>query len=306
MDRLIASRVFVEVVERGSQTAAAERLDMSRAMVSRYLAELESWVGARLLHRSTRKLSLTGIGEEILPRCRQMLELADGMQASGLNAAEAPRGTLRLTCSHSFAVSWLAAAVSDYLRRYPGTAVDLLLGSQAVNLVEERIDLALRITNQLDPNLIARKLAVCRSVVCAAPAYLRAHGSPQRAEELVRHNCLTYSYFGRSLWQFEKDGEPVAVPVGGNLSANESSVLLEAAVAGAGISLQPLYSAAPLLRSGQLVSLLDDYRAEELGIYALYSSRRHMTPALRAMLDFLIERLAGDPHWDGQPHSGAA
>ncbi|MBH9349989.1 LysR family transcriptional regulator [Pseudomonas aeruginosa] len=298
MDRLTATRVFVEVIDSGSQTAAAERLDMSRAMVSRYLAELEEWVGARLLHRSTRRLSLTDAGAELLPQCREMLAVADAMQATGQTRRDSPRGTLRITSSLSFAQAWLTRAAAAFVERYPGTAIDLQVNSQVVNLVEERIDLALRIANQLDPNLIARRLGECRSVICAAPDYLRRHGTPRRPEDLALHNCLTYSYFGRSLWQFERDGEPTSVPVGGSLSANESTVLLEAAAAGAGISQQPLYSAAPLIRSGRLVALLPEWSPQVLGIHAVYASRRQMPPARRARLDFLVERMAADPHWD--------
>ncbi len=298
MDRITAARVFVTVVERGSQTAAAEHLDMSRAMVSRYLGELEAWVGARLLHRTTRRLSLTGMGDELLPRCREMLALADDLQDRGRRADDSPSGNLRIATSQSFASAWLAPALAEFVARHPAVTLDLQASSQAVNLVEERIDLALRITNQLDPNLIARRLATCRSVICATPAYLARHGTPQVPAELSRHNCLTYTYFGRSLWQFERDGEPLTVPVGGNLSANESSVLLEACLADTGIARQPLYAVAPLLRDGRLVALLPEYRVEALGIHAVYGSRRQMLPALRALLDFLAERLQADPHWD--------
>jgi len=298
MDRLIATRVFVEVVERGSQTAAAEALEMSRAMVSRYLGELEAWVGARLLHRTTRKLSLTGAGEQLLGQCREILAMADAMQSvSRMNEVE-PRGTLRIACSQSLAQAWLVHALDEFTCLYPQVSVELLVGSQAVNLVEARIDLALRITNQLDPNLIARQLAVCRSVVCATPAYLAQHGTPQRPEDLAQHNCLSYAYFGRSIWEFTRADEPHAVAVGGNLSANESMVLLEAALADMGISLQPRYSVGAHLRSGALVQVLPDYEPQQLGIHALYGTRRQMPPALRALLDFLIERLAGRPDWD--------
>lgn len=298
MDRLTATRVFVEVVERGSQTAAAEALEMSRAMVSRYLGELEAWVGARLLHRTTRKLSLTGAGEQLLGQCREMLAMAEAMQSVSRTDEAAPRGTLRIACSQSLAQAWLVRALDDFIRRYPQVSVDLLVGSQAVNLVEARIDLALRITNQLDPNLIARQLAVCSSVVCATPAYLARHGTPLRPEELAQHNCLSYAYFGRSIWEFSRAGEPHAVAVSGNLSANESMVLLEAVLADIGISLQPRYSVSAHLRSGALVQLLPDYEPQELGIHALYGTRRQMPPALRALLDFLIERLADAPDWD--------
>lgn len=298
MDRLTATRVFVEVVERGSQTAAADALEMSRAMVSRYLGELETWVGARLLHRTTRKLSLTGAGEQLLGQCREMLAMADAMQSVSRTDEAAPRGTLRIACSQSLAQAWLVHALDDFTRLYPQVSVDLLVGSQAVNLVEARIDLALRITNQLDPNLIARQLAVCRSVVCATPAYLARHGTPQRPEELAQHNCLSYAYFGRSIWEFSRAGEPHAVAVSGNLSANESMVLLEAVLADIGISLQPRYSVGAHLRSGALVQLLPDYEPQQLGIHALYGTRRQMPPALRVLLDFLIQRLADRPDWD--------
>ena len=283
MDRLMATRVFVEVVERGSQTAAAEALEMSRAMVSRYLGELEAWVGARLLHRTTRKLSLTGAGEQLLGQCREMLAMAEAMQSVSRTDQAAPRGTLRIACSQSLAQAWLVHALDEFIRRYPQVSVDLLVGSQAVNLVEARIDLALRITNQLDPNLIARPLAVCRSVVCATPAYLAKHGTPQRPEDLAQHNCLSYAYFGRSIWEFTRAGEPHAVAVSGNLSANESMVLLEAVLADTGISLQPRYSVSAQLRSGTLVQLLPDYEPQQLGIHALYGTRRQMPPALRAL-----------------------
>lgn len=299
MDRLTAATVFASIVERGSMIAAAEALDMSRAMVTRYLAEMEQWAGARLLHRSTRRLSLTDAGELTLARCRRMLELAAVIDAVPPEQPDAPHGLLRISCSQSLAQAALASAVPAYLRRYPRMAVDLQMNNRAVNLVEERIDLALRITNALDPNLIARRLGSCDSVVCAAPAYLAARGTPRRAEDLAGHNCLTYSYFGKSLWQFTRDGEALSVPVGGNLSANEDLILLSAAVEGAGIALQPLYSAAPLIAAGRLVALLPDCLPQQMGIYGIYSSRQYLPPALRTMLDFLLDWFGGHPGWSG-------
>ncbi len=304
MDRITAAEVFVAIADRGSMSAAAEALDMSRAMVTRYLAQMENWAEQRLLHRTTRRLSLTPAGEETLARCREMLAIAGQMTRPATERAGMPRGMLRISCAQSLAEDVLAAAVTAYLRRYPETAVDLHIGSQAVNLVEARIDLAIRITNELDPSLIARPLASCASVICAAPSYLAAHGMPRRAQDLATHNCLTYSYFGKSLWQLERAGETLAVPVHGNLSANESTVLLAAAVAGAGIAMQPLYSAAPLLRSGQLVALLPAWQPQALGIYGVYASRRQMPAILRTMLDFLAERFAADPGWQGAALAG--
>ena len=293
-------RVFVNVVDSGSLSAAAEKLDMSRPVVTRYVAELEQWTGARLLHRTTRRLSLTAAGEELLPRCRQVLELAGDMQAAVRHPAEAPSGQLRITCSASFAQAQLADAVADYVRRYPAVAVDLVLLDRAVNLVDERIDLAIRVAVEIDPNLIARRLTVCRSVVCASPAYLKEHGRPLRVEELAQRNCLTHSYFGRSLWNFTRkdSGEPVSVAVAGNVSTNDATSLMHLARAGAGIAMLPTYLTSELVQAGELVPLFADFEPQVVGMYAVYASRKHMPAALRSMLDFLAERFTEVPAWD--------
>ncbi|MFK7669305.1 MULTISPECIES: LysR family transcriptional regulator [Pseudomonas] len=298
MDRLNAMRVFVTVVDLGSQSAAADHLDLSRPVVSRYLAELEAWVGARLLHRTTRKLSLTAAGNETLPRCRQMLELSEDMQAAVGAAGDTPRGLLRISVSTSFGQSQLAAAVTDYVRLNPGVTIDLQMLDRTVNLVDERIDLAIRTSRELDPSLIARQLTVCRSVLCASPAYLREHPAPRRVDDLSQHNCLTHSYFGKSLWHFTCDGEELSVPVQGNISANEASTLLSATLSGAGVSLLPSYQAGVHVQRGDLVRLLPDAEPRVMNIYAVYASRKHMPAALRSMLDFLAQRFTPEPAWD--------
>ncbi|CAI1027743.1 D-malate degradation protein R [Serratia proteamaculans] len=297
MDRITAAEVFITIVDRGSMIAAAETLEMSRAMVTRYLAQMEQWAGARLLHRTTRKLSLTDAGERTLERCRQMLALAGEIDLVEGEQSDELRGLLRITCSQSLGQTALVGAVAQYLKRHPQVAVDLQMNNRTVNLVEERIDLALRITNELDPNLIARPLSSCASVVCASPAYLAAYGTPRHPQDLALHNCLTYSYFGKSLWHFDHQGVKSAVAVSGNLSANESVVLMAGTVQGAGISMQPYYSAAPLLASGDLIELMPEYRPQSMGIYGIYTSRRQMPATLRTMLDFLVEWFATDASW---------
>ena len=291
-------RVFVTVVDLGSQSAAADHLDLSRPVVSRYLAELEDWVGARLMHRTTRKLSLTAAGSEILPRCRQMLDLSTDMQAAVSEPDEAPRGLLRISVSTSFGQAQLADAMAAYVKRYPGVSIDMQMLDRTVNLVDERIDLAIRTSNDLDPNLIARRLTVCRSVICASPAYLLEHPTPLRVEDLSQHNCLTHSYFGKSLWHFEEDGEQDSVPVQGNISANEASTLLRAAMAGAGVAMLPSYQAGVHIQSGDLIRLLPHAEPRQMNIYAVYASRKHMPAALRSMLDFLVLRFPEEPAWD--------
>ncbi len=291
-------QVFVAVVELGSQSAAAEHLDLSRPVVSRYLAELEDWIGARLMHRTTRKLSLTAAGLEILPRCRQMLDLSGDMQAAVSTSDDAPRGMLRISASTSFGQAQLAAAMTEFVVRYPGVSVDLQMLDRTVNLVDERIDLAIRMSNDLDPNLIARRLTVCRSVICASPGYLREHPTPQRVEDLSRHNCLTHSYVGKSLWHFEQDGEQVSVPVQGNISANEASTLLQATISGAGVAMLPSYQAGTHIKNGELIRLLPHAEPRRMNMYAVYASRKHMPSALRSLLDFLVLKFPETPEWD--------
>lgn len=292
MDRITAMHVFVEVVERGSLTAAAEALEMSRAMVTRYLAEVERWLGARLLHRTTRRISLTAPGEAALLRFRQMLAIGDELHGELATDNPEPHGLIRVTASVSFGQIHLAAAVADFVKRHPLTRVELLLVDRVVNLVEERVDIAVRISRAIDPALIARWLAPCRSVLCAAPSYLAERGTPTTADELAGHNCLTHHYVGKSVWQLQRDGRAIAVAVGGNISANEASLLLEAVRAGAGIAMLPTYQIAPLLRSGELVEVLPEYDVEGLGIHAVYASRRQLPTIMRSFLDFLVERFA--------------
>jgi DNA-binding transcriptional LysR family regulator len=304
MDRLQSMGVFVEVVERGSLTAAAEALDISRAMATRHLEALEQWLGARLLQRSTRRLSLTDAGLEALPRCRQMVELAAEARAVAGARHQSVSGRLRVTASMSFAQQHLGPAVADFLNQYPQTQIELMASEHAANLVEERIDLALRITNQLDPALIARRLSVCRSVVCAAPAYLARHPAPQAPAELPDHACVGHARFGSDEWRLRRAGggdeERVSLPPP-RLLANEATVLLQAVLAGAGIGLLPTYLAGPALVSGALVRVLPAWEPEELGIHAVYTSRRHQPLLLRTFVDFLAARFdAQRPYWDAE------
>jgi DNA-binding transcriptional LysR family regulator len=300
MDRITAARVFVQIAERGSMAAAADALEMSRAMVTRYLAQMESWAGARLLHRTTRHQSLTPPGEHTLARCRRLLEIADEVTLAPQDDADPVRGLLRVACAQSLAQAVLMPALGRFLQAHPQAAIDLRIDSRAVHLIEDGIDLAIRITNDLDPNIVARRLGDCASVVCAAPSYLATHGTPRNVQDLAMHNCLVYSYFGRSLWEFtDASGQPASVPVGGNLSANESQVLLSAVIEGIGIGLQPRYAVAPALASGALQVVLPGWTPASLGIHGLYATRHQMTAALRALLDALAEHFA-DPAWASQ------
>ena len=294
MDRLTAADVFIAVAERGSLTAAAGHLDMSRAMVTRYLAEVERWLGARLLHRTTRRISLTGPGEIALNRLRELRAVGDALQAELGSADPRPHGLLRVTASVSFGQLHLAGAVAEYVQANPGTRVDLQMVDRIVNLVEERIDLAVRITRAVDPALIARRLATCHSHLCASPAYLARHGVPETAEALASHNCLSHHYVGKGEWRLARDGRTVAVGISGSITANDASLLLEAVRAGAGIAMLPAYQVNPLLHAGELVKVLPGYALEEMAVYAVYTSRRQQSSLMRSFIDFLQGRFGSE------------
>ncbi|MDA8520302.1 LysR family transcriptional regulator [Acidovorax sp. NCPPB 4044] len=293
MDRLTAMQVYADVASTGSFTASAERLQMSRAMVTRYVAEMERWLGARLLQRTTRRVTLTDAGEQCLRRCLQMIDIAQEVVDETSPADGMLRGQLRLTCSMSFGVAQLAAALGDFLARHPHLKVDLDVSEGNVNLVASRIDLAIRISSDPDPALIARPLAVCDSVLVASSAYLARAGRPAHPSELAGHACLGHATFGRSRWRFTEGTETVEVPVTTRFTANDAVVLLAAAESGAGVALQPTYLARPRIAAGALEALLPHWRPPELTVYALYPSRKHLPVAVRALLDFLVERFAG-------------
>jgi DNA-binding transcriptional LysR family regulator len=295
MDRLTAMRVFCEVALSGSFTATADKLEMSRAMVTRHVAEMEDWLQARLLHRTTRRVTLTDAGEQALRRSQQMLELAATVEEEPAAGADTLRGQLRLTCSMSFAHAHLAAAIAAFLSLHPRLRIDLNVGDSALDLVEARIDLAIRISRDPAPLLIARPLAPCDSVLVAAPAYLALRGTPQQPAELAAHQCLSHTHFGKSTWTLSRDAQALDVGVSSHCTANESTVLLHAALAGGGIALLPTYLANAAVARGELQVVLADWRLPPMTIYALYASRRHLSPAVRALLDFLVERFSSPP-----------
>jgi len=299
MDHLSAIRTFIQIADHGSLTRAADSLDLSRAMVSRHLEGLERWLGARLLHRTTRRVSLSEAGQEALPRLRQMLELASDVQSVAGARRTEPTGKLRITTSLSFATSSLTQAVVEFQSRYPRIEIELVTLDRAVDLVGERIDLAVRITNHLDEGVVARRLATCRSVLCASPAYLQRRGQPERPEDLAAHECITHSFGTRAEYRLRQAGRLTTVIVKGSISSNETLVLRQAALAGAGVAMLPTYFVVDDLARGALVRLLPDHEPEPLGIYAVFLSRQHQPQPLKLLIDFLAERFGGDvAPWD--------
>jgi len=292
MDRLTALKVFSEVANSGSFTATADKLDMSRAMVTRYVEDLESWLGARLLQRTTRRVTLTDAGERCLSHGQQMLSLMEDMLEETVWPEGQLRGQLRLTCSLSFAYAQLAAALTEFMHIHPGLKVDLNVSDGALNLVDARMDLAIRISSDPDPMLISRPLAACHSVLVATPAYLAGAGIPQVPEDLMQHRCLSHSSFGKSAWIFQRAGQSEEIPVVSYLTVNDATTLMQAALADGGIVMLPVYLVNSAIRDGQLTTVLEDWKLPAFTICALYPSRRHLSPAVRSLLDFLVQRFA--------------
>lgn len=228
MDKLEAMNVFVTIVERGSLSAAAEHLELSRTKVTRYLGELESWMDTRLLHRTTRSLSLTSAGKETLEVARELLALEASLAGIRNQSREHLKGQLRITASYSIVDSFLMDVIGRFIDKWPEVSIDIVSTDQTVNLVESRIDLAIRITNELTPNIVAKQLGEYRSVICASPQYLKEKGTPSNAQDLAHHNCLSFSYFGKTAWTFNGPNGLESVPIKGNISANTSEVLLSA------------------------------------------------------------------------------
>lgn len=301
MDRLTAMRVFIEIVDRGSVSAAADALEMSRAMASRYLEGLENWLGARLLHRTTRRLALSDAGEQALKGFREMVALAQDVHAQARQQGEV-RGRLRITSSPSFAQAQLTAAVVDFQQLHPGVEIDLMMVDRTVDLVQDRIDLAIRLSNRIDETLVARRLAACHSVLCASPAYLARAGVPRRPEDLEKHRCVVHSSGFAPSYRLRRGDQATTVAARAVLTANETSIIRAGALAGAGIAMLPTYYVTEELARGQLQVVLPDHALDPLDIQAVYLSRRHQPLPLRKLIEFLAQRFGGDvAPWDRKP-----
>lgn len=293
MDRVIAAQVYNRICELGSLSAAARALGISRPMVSRYLEQMEKWAGTRLVNRSTRKLTLTAAGEKVLQKTRTLSQLSQEIEDQ--SAKDLPSGTLRVACAHFTAMHIIAPVLPDLLSRFPQLRVELDVNNHPVSLVGERIDVAIRITDNPEPGMIARRLGECRSVLCASPQYLAIHGTPVHVDDLAQHNCLHYSFFAGQSWHFlTPEGENVSVAVSGNLSASISSLLMDAAEKHCGIAMLPEQEAHAAIEQGTLVPLLSGLKPKTLAIHGIYQSREYQPAALRVFLDEIAHYLAND------------
>ena len=299
MDRFLSIEAFVRVVESGSFVSAADRLGLSQAMVSRYVQDLESRLGTRLLQRTTRRLSLTQAGAAYFERSQQVLRDLEEMDASIASQTQQPRGTLRVNAPVVFGSRHLASLLAEYSARYPEVSVDLSLSDRFIDLVEEGVDLAIRIGTLEESSLVARRLCPIRLVICGAPDYLARRGRPRAPEDLAGHNCLGYTYTrGGNEWPVIGPRGPLNIPVRGSLRANHGEALCQAAIDGLGLVLQPTFIAGDALREGRLEAVLPDYRPAELSAYAVFLSRKYLSAKLRTFVDYLAEKLGPEPYWD--------
>jgi DNA-binding transcriptional LysR family regulator len=293
MDRLTSLTTFVRVVDSGGFSAAGRRLNMSTTMVSNHVHALEERLGARLLNRTTRKVSLTEVGKAYYDRCTQIL--ADLEQADDIAGAlqSTPRGTLRIyTATHM--VPFVAPAVAEFLAFYPNVKIDLTMGEREIDMIDEGFDLAIRLTSPPDSSLIVRSLATWRHVLCCSPAYLEKHGPLRQLSELAEHNCLRHVLYPYGDdWHFlDPEGAAVSVRISGNLVTNSGETLRTAALQGVGISLAAGFLVGDDLQSSRLVRLLPDYQPVELAVNAVYPHRHHLSAKVRSFIDLLVQHSA--------------
>ncbi len=292
MDRLQAMQMFVRVAELGSFAAAAQQLGLARSVVTRQVAALEAHLGIKLMARSTRRLSLTSAGTAYLEKCRVILNLVETAETDVAEERLTPRGHIRISLPLSFGLKRVAPLLLDFARAYPEVVLDMDYSDRRQNLIEEGIDLTLRITRQLSPGDIARRLGSSRMKVVAAPDYLARHGRPRTLADLAHHAYLGYTLSGSGVLQFLVDGQTQSVHVRNRLSANNGEVLLDAAARGMGLTSHPDFLVDDYLADGRLEEVLAEFVQPELGIYALLPSNRHVPHRVRVLMDYLAAGLA--------------
>lgn len=300
MDKFVEMRTFASVVDAGSFVGAATALEMSKAAVSRYVGDLEARLGVRLLHRTTRRLSLTEEGDVFYARCRDLLERIDEAEAEITSRSSEASGLLRVTVPVSFGILHLAQLWGTYKALHPKVTLDVTLVDRVVDLVDEGFDLAIRIAALPSSSLICRKLSSTRMVLCGSPEYLRLAGTPRHPRELTAHSVLAYSYWAaRDEWSFTGPEGTVSVTTTPGIRANNGDICRAGALQHQGLILQPTFIVGADLASGLLVELMPEYWAGELGIYAMYSSRKHVTPKVRLLIDLFSQWFATTRWADG-------
>jgi DNA-binding transcriptional LysR family regulator len=300
MDRFEALETFVRVVEAGSISGAADRMQVAKSAVSRRLAELEQHLGVQLVRRTTRRMDLTTTGRSLYERAVRLLADLQETELAVSSEHGALSGSLRVAAPLSFGLRHLTGAIDDFLQLHPGVQFDLDFNDRQVDILQESFDVAVRIAELEDSTLIARRIAPIHSTLIASPAYLERYGNPRTPAELQQHHCLVYTNLpDPALWSYrDRNGEAGRVKVNPALKANNGDFLRDMAAAGRGIVLQPTFICHGAIEQGELVPVLGDYTWRSINAYAVYPQTRHLSQRVRAFVDFLVERFAGVPYWD--------
>jgi DNA-binding transcriptional LysR family regulator len=297
VDKFQEMRAFVNVVSEGSFVGAASALNLSKTAVSRLVGDLEGRLGTRLLQRTTRKLSLTQEGEVFLERCKELLDGLQEAEAELSTHTGEVMGQVRVNVPFSFGLLHLASLWPRFMDLHPRVTLEVSLADRLVDLVEEGYDVAVRIARLPSSSLVSRQLASTRMVLCASPEYLKRHGTPVHPSEIARHSVIAYTLLATGeQWEFEGPEGTVDVKVLPRMRTNSGDTCCAAALAHHGIVLQPSFLVGPLLASGRLVEVLPQYHAIELGIYAVFPSRKYLTPKVRVLIDFLVAEFR-TPAW---------
>lgn len=291
MSRLQELEVFVQVVKSGNFAKAAAELQLNPSAISRRIGNLEDHLGVRLFNRTTRSLSLTEVGERYLNRCLSILTEIEEADREAKQHSSEPQGTLHVSCSTYFAHRYILTHIPQFLEQYPRLAIKLMLTDDVVDIVNEGIDVAIRIGELADSALISRRLLCDRRIICASPSYLERYGIPATPDDLAEHNCLNLNAHKTTLnqWRFRDQSGLREISVRGNFEVNSGEALYEAVLAGLGIGRVTAFLVSPDLASGQLVHLLEDYEDEnDVGIYAVFPSNRYLLPKVQCFVEFWV------------------
>jgi DNA-binding transcriptional LysR family regulator len=297
MDKFQEMQTFSAVVDAGSFVGGANTLDMSKAAVSRYIGDLEARLGVRLLHRTTRKLSLTAEGEVFYARCKELLSnISDAELEITSRTAEAV-GLLRVSAPVTFGILHLASLWGEFSAKHPKVSLDITLSDRVVDIIEDGFDIAIRIAKLPNSTLISKKLASTKMVLCASPQYIKRHGKLTHPSDLTKHSVLAYTYWSmRDEWTFEGPEGNVTVKTVPRLKTNNGDTNLAGALMHQGIVLQPTFLVGKYLKTGELIELIPEYKSTELGIYAIYPTRKLVSPKVRLLIDFLVQSFK-KPNW---------
>ena len=306
MMKLEGMGIFARVAEAKSFSGAARRLGISKSLVSKEVSKLEKALGARLLNRTTRQLSLTEFGAAFYEHCARVVQEAEEAELLVERLHSSPRGVLKCTAPVAFATLHIARAIPEFRAQYPEVQIDLTVGDRFFELAEEGYDLAIRIARNLPPNMVARPIAPINRVICGTPEYFAARGIPRTPQQLSDHDCVIYTHANPdSVWHLSANGADIAVPVRGALKVNDDEVAWQAVRAGLGLSLLPTFIVGDDLQSGRLQAVLTEYLPSERNLYALYLPNRHLSAKVRVFIDFMLSKYSPPPYWDRDWVSGS-